>query len=79
MYEMHVTYTVANPGIPMKGVDLVAGASTPKAVTFWNFVCQNERIWTQVACAGHATPRSANDICVYVNISFTEIYPELRS
>ena len=46
---------MADPGFPVGSVDLVGGAWTPEAVTFRNFVCHNERIWTLGgACPEHA-------------------------
>ena len=64
--KCHRDISVADPGFPIGGVDLVGrgGAWTPEVVTFQKFVCQNERIWTlRGACAGHAPSRSANAFC----------------
>ena len=37
---------VADPGLPVGGVDFVGGGGLPRWLRFKNFVCQNERIWT---------------------------------
>ena len=47
--------TVADPGFPVGGVDLMGGRGPRGGYGYENFVCQNERIWTRRgACAGHA-------------------------
>ena len=38
--------TVADPGFPIGGADLVGGRQLPRRLCFEKFVCQNERIWT---------------------------------
>ena len=54
--------SVADPGFPVGGIDLVGRRGLPRWLRFKNFVYQNERIWTlRGACAGQA-PRSANTL-----------------
>ena len=41
------TFSVADPGFPVGGANLVGGgAPTPEAATFEKFVCENKRMWT---------------------------------
>ena len=39
--------SVVDPGLPARGVNLIGGCLLPRQLHFKNFVCQNERIWTQ--------------------------------
>ena len=61
--HQQATLTVADPGFPAGGVDLVGDVDSPRRLRFENFVCRNERIWTLGVGEGRApgtSPRSAN-------------------
>ena len=52
---------VADPGFPVRGVDLVVGCGLPRRLPFENFVCQNKGIWTLRGRAPDTPPpKSAN-------------------
>ena len=46
LVNSHLMNTVADPGFPIGGADLVGGRQLPRRLRFEKFVCQNERIWT---------------------------------
>ena len=49
--------TVADPGFPVGGADLIGGHQLLRRLHFEKFVCQNKRIWTLGgARAGGAAP-----------------------
>ena len=55
-----ISITVADPGFPMGGADLVGGGrQLSRRLHFKKFVCQNERIWTRRGRAPAASPGSA--------------------
>ena len=71
--------SVADPGFPVGGVDLVEGHRLPRQLRFENFVYQNERICTLGGRVPGTPPRSNNAVskgtekCVLVNAIFNLI------
>ena len=84
-----VTYrghTVADPGFPIGGANVVGGADSRGGLRFKNCVCQHERIWTLRGAPATAPwirqchtslIKSTNTLCVHVHVCIIDRFIKL--